>query len=82
MNASTAPVARKAALAFIFITVLMDVFAFGVIIPVLPHLVQQMVGGQHFHGRVVGGAAWLVTRHFTDAAHITPVIDPAADLNR
>lgn len=37
--------ARKAALMFIFITVLIDVLAFGVIIPVLPHLVQQFVGG-------------------------------------
>jgi DHA1 family tetracycline resistance protein-like MFS transporter len=37
--------ARKAALVFIFITVLIDVLAFGVIIPVLPHLVQQFVGG-------------------------------------
>ncbi|TCT25292.1 TCR/Tet family MFS transporter [Thermomonas haemolytica] len=40
------PAARKAALAFIFVTVLIDVLAFGVIIPVLPHLVQQMVGGE------------------------------------
>jgi DHA1 family tetracycline resistance protein-like MFS transporter len=45
LNASIAPAARKAALAFIFITVLIDVIAFGVIIPVLPHLVQQFVGG-------------------------------------
>jgi DHA1 family tetracycline resistance protein-like MFS transporter len=45
LNASTAPAARKAALIFIFITVLIDVIAFGVIIPVLPHLVQQFVGG-------------------------------------
>ena len=36
---------RQAALAFIFVTVLIDVLAFGVIIPVLPHLVQQFVGG-------------------------------------
>ena len=39
------PAARKAALAFIFFTVLIDVVAFGVIIPVLPHLVQDFVGG-------------------------------------
>lgn len=45
MNATPAPGARKAALAFIFVTVLIDVIAFGVIIPVLPHLVEQMVGG-------------------------------------
>lgn len=37
--------ARKAALAFIFVTVLIDVIAFGVIIPVLPHLVEEFVGG-------------------------------------
>ncbi len=54
MNASIAPTARKAALAFIFITVLIDVLAFGVIIPVLPHLVQQMVGGD------ISTAAWWV----------------------
>ena len=54
MNASVAPGARKAALAFIFITVLIDVLAFGVIIPVLPHLVQQMVGGN------ISTAAWWV----------------------
>lgn len=45
MNAPLATGARKAALIFIFITVLIDVLAFGVIIPVLPHLVQQFVGG-------------------------------------
>jgi DHA1 family tetracycline resistance protein-like MFS transporter len=36
---------RQAALIFIFITVLIDVLAFGVIIPVLPHLVEEFVGG-------------------------------------
>ena len=45
MNTIPASGARKAALAFIFVTVLIDVIAFGVIIPVLPHLVQQFAGG-------------------------------------
>jgi len=36
---------RRAGLVFIFITVLIDVLAFGLIIPVLPHLVQDFVGG-------------------------------------
>lgn len=40
------PGARRAALAFIFVTILIDVLAFGLIIPVLPHLVQEFVGGQ------------------------------------
>ena len=46
MNAPIAHGARKAALAFIFVTVLIDVLAFGLIIPVLPHLVEQFVGGK------------------------------------
>ncbi|MCB9596856.1 MAG: TCR/Tet family MFS transporter [Sandaracinaceae bacterium] len=36
---------RRAALAFIFVTVLIDVLAFGLIIPVLPHLVEDLAGG-------------------------------------
>jgi len=36
---------RRAALVFIFVTVLIDVLAFGVIIPGLPHLVEQLSGG-------------------------------------
>ena len=36
---------RQAALAFIFVTVLIDMLAFGMIIPVLPILVQDFVGG-------------------------------------
>jgi DHA1 family tetracycline resistance protein-like MFS transporter len=41
--------ARKAALAFIFITVLIDILAFGLIIPVLPHLILQFTGGDMVH---------------------------------
>ncbi len=36
---------RRAAVAFIFVTVLIDVLALGLIIPVLPRLVQDFVGG-------------------------------------
>ena len=39
------PTVRRAALVFIFVTVAIDMLAFGVIIPVLPHLIQDMVGG-------------------------------------
>jgi DHA1 family tetracycline resistance protein-like MFS transporter len=46
--------ARKAALVFIFITVLIDILAFGLIIPVLPHLVQEFVGGD-----MVQAAYWV-----------------------
>ena len=46
---AAAPRARNAALAFIFVTVLIDVLSFGLIIPVLPHLVQQLIGGDTEH---------------------------------
>ena len=36
---------RKAALAFIFVTVLLDVLAFGIVIPVLPKLIEAHAGG-------------------------------------
>src|SRR3979490_1817715 len=44
MNIPSEP-RRKAALTFIFVTVLIDMLAFGMIIPVLPMLVQNFVGG-------------------------------------
>lgn len=37
--------ARRAALVFVFVTVTVDLLAFGVIIPVLPHLILEFVGG-------------------------------------
>lgn len=36
---------RKAAIVFIFITVVVDVLALGIIIPVLPKLVEGFLGG-------------------------------------
>ena len=39
------PGAGRAALVFIFITVTIDLLAFGIIIPVLPHLVRELAGG-------------------------------------
>lgn len=37
---------RRAAVAFVFVTVLLDMLAFGIVIPVLPHLVRRFVGGE------------------------------------
>src|SRR5690349_6003982 len=45
---------RRAAVAFIFVTVLLDMLAFGIIIPVLPHLIEQLAGGG------IAKAAWWV----------------------
>src|SRR4029453_16342614 len=54
VEATAAPPVRRAALAFIFITVLIDILAFGLIIPVLPHLLKQFVGGD-----TVKAAQWV-----------------------
>ena len=35
---------RKAAIGFIFVTILIDVTGLGVIIPVMPKLIQQLLG--------------------------------------
>ena len=46
MTTATLPAApRRAALAFIFVTIMLDMLALGMIIPVLPKLVESMVGG-------------------------------------
>lgn len=45
MNPSIPTGPRRAAVVFIFVTVLIDVLSFGIIIPVLPHLVEQLAGG-------------------------------------
>jgi MFS transporter, DHA1 family, tetracycline resistance protein len=54
---------RKAALTFIFVTVLIDMLAFGMIIPVLPVLVQDFVGGDAVRAAEVYGVfgtAWAL----------------------
>jgi DHA1 family tetracycline resistance protein-like MFS transporter len=63
VTATDAPGARKAALAFIFVTVLIDILAFGLIIPVLPHLLMDFVGGDTVHA-----AYWVGVFGFLFAA--------------
>lgn len=48
------PSRRRAALVFIYITVVLDMLAFGIVIPVLPHLIEQLAGGG------IAEAAWWV----------------------
>src|ERR1043165_5144549 len=43
--ATSAPTGRRAAFAFVFMTLVLDVLALGVIIPVLPQLVKSFLGG-------------------------------------
>ena len=45
MNAAAPLGGRQAALAFIFVTIVLDILALGIVIPVLPHLVEDFMGG-------------------------------------
>jgi len=51
---------RSAALGFIFVTVLIDVIGFGIIIPVLPKLIQELTGGDMSEASRYG---WMVDVH-------------------
>lgn len=46
---------RRAAVIFILITVVMDALGFGLILPVLPKLVQQLAGGDMAKGAITHG---------------------------
>jgi DHA1 family tetracycline resistance protein-like MFS transporter len=49
---------RNAALGFIFITLLIDVTGFGIIIPVMPDLIRELIGGTLSQASVYQG--WLM----------------------
>jgi len=49
------PEPRRAALAFIFVTLLLDVLGFGMVIPVLPKLVESFTGGDTAEAAAVYG---------------------------
>jgi DHA1 family tetracycline resistance protein-like MFS transporter len=68
---------RQAATIFIFVTVVLDVVAIGVIIPVLPHLVEGFLGGDT--GRAaqiygVFGTAWALMQFL-----FSPVLGALSD---
>jgi DHA1 family tetracycline resistance protein-like MFS transporter len=59
----TAPRVRQAAFIFVFITVLLDMLALGMIVPVLPKLVLSFVGGDTAQAAEVFGVfgtAWAL----------------------
>ena len=68
---SIAP-ARSAAFIFVFITVLLDMLALGIIIPVLPKLVVGFVGGDTARGAdFLGlfGTAWALMQFVCSPVH-------------
>jgi DHA1 family tetracycline resistance protein-like MFS transporter len=62
-----APVARGGAVAFIFVTILLDMFALGMIMPILPKLVESFVDNDTVSAaRIFGlfGTAWALMQLF------------------
>jgi MFS transporter, DHA1 family, tetracycline resistance protein len=68
----TAVPLRRAAFAFIFVTVLLDMLALGIVIPVLPKLILDFVGGDAVRGADylgVFGTAWAVMQFLFSPIH-------------
>jgi MFS transporter, DHA1 family, tetracycline resistance protein len=62
----------KAAFAFVFVTVLLDMLAIGVIIPVLPRLVLNFLGGDTVRAAdMLGlfGTVWALMQFVFSRAH-------------
>jgi DHA1 family tetracycline resistance protein-like MFS transporter len=60
---ASTPVPRKAAVAFIFVTVVLDVLAMGIVIPVLPRLILDFEGGDMANATIISGyfgVAWAI----------------------
>ena len=71
MTAKPVPL-RRAAFAFIFVTVLLDMLALGIVIPVLPKLILDFVGGDAVRGAdYLGlfGTAWAVMQFLFSPIH-------------
>jgi len=71
------PGSRKAAVAFIFVTVMLDMLALGMIIPVLPLLIQEFRGGDTaLAARTIGvfGTVWAAIQFFA-----SPILGSLSD---
>ena len=68
---------KRGAFAFVFVTVLLDMLALGVIVPVLPALVLQFRSGDTASGAIIYGlfaTVWSVMQFF-----FSPVLGSASD---
>ena len=76
-TAPQAPEVRGAAVAFIFVTILLDMLALGLILPILPRLVESFVDNDTASAaRIFGlfGTAWALMQFFS-----SPVLGALSD---
>lgn len=68
---------KPAAIGFIFVTLLIDVIGFGIIIPILPDLIKQMTGGTMSDASKYGG--WLMFAFASMQFIFSPVLGSLSD---
>jgi DHA1 family tetracycline resistance protein-like MFS transporter len=68
---------KQAALGFIFITLLIDVTGFGIIIPVLPKLITQLINGDLSDASRIGG--WLLFAYSLMQFMFAPILGNLSD---
>ncbi len=67
----------QAATGFIFITLLIDVIGFGIIIPVIPSLIQQLIHGSLSEASTYGG--WLLAAYAVVQFICAPIMGNLSD---
>ncbi|MCB0523141.1 MAG: TCR/Tet family MFS transporter [Saprospiraceae bacterium] len=68
---------RSAAVGFIFITLLLDVIGFGIIIPVIPKLIMGLSGKDLSHASQIGG--WLMFAYAIMQFTFAPILGGLSD---
>jgi DHA1 family tetracycline resistance protein-like MFS transporter len=68
---------RTAALSFIFVTVLIDVIGFGIIIPVMPQLIRSLSNGSMSDAAQYGG--WLIFSYAFTQFLFSPILGNLSD---
>ena len=68
---------RDAALGFIFITLLIDVTGFGIIIPVMPKLISELIGGSLSDASRYGG--WMMFAYSITQFLFAPILGNLSD---
>ncbi len=68
---------KSAALGFIFITMLLDVIGWGIIIPVIPAFIEELIGGDISDAAKIGG--WLTFAYAITQFLFAPVIGNLSD---
>lgn len=70
---------RNAALIFIFITVLIDVIGFGIIIPVIPDLISSLIHVSREDSHIAPYVGWLMTTYAIMQFICSPILGGLSD---